>query len=432
MFKSLIEKRLENYVKKYFKKHPDVKLIAVSGSVGKTSSKLAIATVLQEKFRVRVHKGNHNTNLSAPIAILGIKYPKNVWNPLEWLSVFNQAKRIIRTTDDVDVIIQELGSDRVGQMAQFKRYLRPDIAVITAVSPEHMEFFQTIENVAKEELELANFSKKALINRDDIDDKYAKYITNHHINTYGTNASAEYHFIIDNFDLKSGSSGEFFAPELDGAIQTTIKLIGEHNLRPAISAGAVGLKLGLNADEVARGMKKIRSVPGRMSLIEGIDESIIIDDSYNSSPLAVMSALRTLYSINSPQKIAVLGSMNELGESSALEHQKVGEFCKSSELDWVITVGDEAEKFLAPFALKNGCNVKSFKTSLQAGFFLREIIEQRAVVLFKGSEGKIYLEEAIKKVILSIEDESRLVRQSANWMLIKSKFFNENIQQQGD
>lgn len=289
-----------------------------------------------------------------------------------------------------------------------------------------MEFFETIENVAKEELELANFSKKALINRDDIDDKYAKYITNRHINTYGTNASAEYHFIVEDFDMEDGSKGEFFAPELDSPIQTTIKLIGEHNLRPAISAGAVGLKLGLNADEVAMGMRKIRSVPGRMSLIKGINESTIIDDCYNASPLAVMSALRTLYLFNSPQKIAVLGSMNELGESSAIEHQKIGEFCKSSELAWVITVGDEAEKYIAPYAVKNGCNVKSFKNSLQAGIFIREIIEQRAVVLFKGSEGKIYLEEAIKKIIRSTEDESNLVRQSARWMLIKSKFFNEN------
>lgn len=425
MFKSFIENRLEKYVKKYLSSHPDIKLIAISGSVGKTSTKMAIATLLNEKFRIRVHGGNHNTNISAPLAIMGIDYPKNIKNPLLWLTVFSASKKRIKQPSDVDVIIQELGSDRIGQLKRFGEYMTPDIGVVTAVSPEHMEFFKNIDNVAEEELSLANFSKEALINRDDIDDIYAKYITNPNINTYGTNSSAEYHFISDNFVIGRGNKGDFFAPELTNSIKLTIKMIGEHTLRPAIAACAVGMKLGMTQEEIAKGVLKIRAVNGRMSLLRGLNDSLIIDDSYNSSPLASEMALKTLYSIDSPQRIAVLGNMNELGEISAEEHAKIGELCKASLLAWVVTVGDEAGQYIASVAEKNGCKVKVFKNSIEAGIFVREIIEPGAVILFKGSEGGVYLEEAVKQVLRSVEDESKLVRQSADWMLKKVDFLNK-------
>jgi len=426
MFKSFIEKRLESYVKIYFEKHPEIKLVAIAGSVGKTSTKIAIGTVLSQKFRLRLEGGNHNTNLSAPLAMLGIDYPSNIRNIFAWFAVFHAARQRIKQSADVDVIVQELGSDRIGQVLQFCEYLHPDIGVITAVSPEHMEYFKTMEAVAKEELELANFSKMALINRDDIDGKYAKYLKNANINTYGTNATAEYHFISENYALETGNQGVFYAPELSEPFSVTINVLGEHTLRPAIVAGAVGLKLGMNAEEVANGIAKIRPADGRMNVLSGIEDTIIIDDSYNSSPLAAESSLRTLYSIKAVQKIAVLGSMNELGETSAEEHKKLGELCDPSQLAWVVTVGDEAEKYLVPAAKARGCQVRSFKNSLLAGAFVRGVMEKRAAILFKGSEGGIYLEEAVKELLQNPEDESRLVRQSTKWLEKKSSFFQKN------
>jgi UDP-N-acetylmuramoyl-tripeptide--D-alanyl-D-alanine ligase len=190
MFKFIVQKKLESYVKKYFKKHPDVKLVVVAGSVGKTSTKIAIATILSEHFRVRLHEGNHNTHMSAPLAVLGVEYPSQFRSFKAWRLAFRAAKDRINNPTDVDVIVQELGSDRVGQIPHFGAYLFPDIAVITAVSPEHMEYFHTIDAVAREELSVASFSKQVLINRDDIDSEYAKYLTNPSINTYGTSAAA--------------------------------------------------------------------------------------------------------------------------------------------------------------------------------------------------------------------------------------------------
>lgn len=424
MFKNFIQRRLEKYVEQYFKKHPEVKLVAVAGSVGKTSTKQAIATLLTQKYRVALHEGNHNTNLSAPLAIMGIDYPENVHSIGAWLSVFAAMRARINEPTGVDIIVAELGTDRPGEIAQFGTYLKPDIGLVTAVTEEHMEFFGSIETVAKEELALANFSKLALINRDDIDGRFADLLTNPNVDTYGTSGAAEYRFEIKDFSVEEGYLGSVITPEFDQAIAASIKVVGEHSLRPAMGAVAVACKLGLGPNEIAAGLKQIRAVPGRMNILRGLEDSIIIDDTYNSSPLAASSALQTLYSLQAPQRIAILGSMNELGASSAAEHEKLGAMCDPSLLAWVVTVGEEAEKNLAPAARARGCQVKSFQSAIEAGGFVHQVMERGAAILAKGSQGGIYLEEAVKILAIMTEDD-KLVRQSSAWLEVKDKFFSK-------
>lgn len=424
MLKKYIQKKLEKYVRKYFKKHPEVKLVIVAGSIGKTSTKRAIATLLSQKYRVGMHEGNHNTHMSVPLAIMGVQYPENVKSMTAWLAVFRAMHRRIKEPTGVDVIVAELGADHPGDIAQFSTYLNPDVAVITAVTPEHMEFFKTIEAVAQEELTAANISKLAIINRDDIDARFANFLTNSNVDTYGTTGLAEYRFEIKDFTLEKGYSGSVIMPEYAEPTSATIKVLGEHSLRPAMGAVAVATKLGLNPQEIAAGLALLRATPGRMNVLRGMEDSIIIDDTYNSSPLAASSALQTLYSLQVPQRIAVLGDMNELGETSAQEHKKLGELCDPSLLDWVITVGGETEKYLAPAARARGCQVKSFKTAVDAGAFAHSILTRGAAVLLKGSQGGIYLEEAVKVVAMMTEDD-KLVRQSSHWMEIKNKFFSK-------
>lgn len=425
MFKKYIQRKLEKYVRKYFRRHPDIKLVVVTGSVGKTSTKVAIATVLSSRYQVRLHEGNHNSEISAPLAILGIDFPDDIRSLGMWIKIFSEARRRIRQPSDVDVIVQELGSDRPGQIAHYAKYILPDIAVVTAVSPEHMEFFGTIETVAIEELTAANFSRQAIINRDDIDGEYARYITNGNISTYGTSGAAEYSFREDDFSVENGYSGTFIAPDWSEPVPAKVKLIGEQSLRVAVAAGAVAVKLGLTAEQVTVGMSRIKPVPGRMNPLRGLRNSIIIDDSYNSSPLAAKSALQTLYQLSAPQRIAVLGSMNELGLSSEVEHKALGEACNPSELAWVVTVGREANTYLAPIAKRRGCQVKTFDNAIDAGGFVNSVLEPGAVVLFKGSQGDIYLEEAVKIVLHSTDDIDNLVRQSPEWMDIKQDFFSK-------
>jgi UDP-N-acetylmuramoyl-tripeptide--D-alanyl-D-alanine ligase len=422
MFKKFIQKKLEKYVVKYFKKHPEVKLVVVAGSVGKTSTKQAIATLLSQRYRVALQEGNHNTNMSAPLAILGVEYPDNVHSIGAWLSVFAAARQRIKEPSGTDVIIAELGSDTPGDMAVFARYLHPDIAVITAVTPEHMEFFGTIEEVAKEELSAANMAELAIINRDDIEGRFAAFLTNPNLATYGTTGAAEYRFEQQDFTLESGYKGQVIAAGYVEPFTATMKLVGEHSIRPAMGGVAVAVKLGLTPQEIKAGLAQLRSVPGRMNMLKGIDGTIIIDDTYNSSPVAAHSALQTLYSIQAPQRIAILGKMNELGVTSAEEHTKLGELCDPALLSWVITVGDDAEAYLAPAARARGCQVKSLKSAIEAGGFARSVTEPGAVILAKGSQGDVYLEEAVKILCVMSEDDE-LVRQSPAWIKRKDAFF---------
>lgn len=424
MFKTYVQKKLERYVKKYFIKHPEVKLVVVAGSIGKTSTKRAIATILSQKYRVTMHEGNHNMAISAPMAILGLAYPENVKSIGAWLAVFKAAHRRVNEPTGTDVIVAELGADHPGDIDYFASYLKPDIGVVTAVTAEHMEFFKTLDAVAKEELTVANMSRLAVINRDDIEGKYAQYLTNSNVDTYGTTGLAEYRFEIKDFSVANGYEGTVIAPEFSEPQPATVKVLGEHSLRPAMGAVAVGLKMGMTAEEVIAGLKLVRATPGRMNVLRGIENTLIIDDTYNSSPLAASSALQTLYSLQVPQRIAILGTMNELGDSSAAEHEALGKMCDPSLLEWVITVGEEAEKYLAPAAKARGCQVKSFKTAVDAGAFAHKVLAPGAAVLAKGSQGGVYLEEAVKILAMLTEDD-QLVRQSAQWLETKNAFFSK-------
>ena len=425
MFKQFIQKRLETTVRDYFKKHPEVKLIVVTGSVGKTSTKRALATLLSQKYRVQMENSNHNTELSAPLGIMGVEFPVGrVKNPFVWLSVLLAMRQRVKAPTGVDIIIQELGSDAKGQIAQFSTYLRPDAAVITGVTPEHMEFFGTLDAVAEEELTAANFSRMAVINRDDVASEYAKYVTNTNLTTYGSSGAAEYHFEESDFSLEDGYIGQVIAPEFTSPLPVQVRVVGEHSLRPVMGAVAVGLKLGLSAEDIQKGLAAIRPVPGRMNLLRGIDGTRVIDDTYNSSPAAASAALQALYALQAPQHIAILGDMNELGTSSEEEHRRLGALCDPAILSWVITIGEQSEKFLAPAARARGCQVKCFKSAIDAGSFARSVTEPGAAILVKGSQGNIYAEEAVKILCLMGEDDE-LVRQDPHWMKIKDEFFSK-------
>lgn len=420
MLKRYIQKKLEKLAKKYLKKHQP-KLVVVVGSVGKTSTKMAIAAVLSEQFRVRVHDGNHNTHMSVPLSILGVEYPEDIRSIGAWRQVFKAAKLRIKQPKDVDIIVQELGTDRPGDIAHFGKYLSPDVAVVTAVSPEHMEFFETIDAVAKEELAVASFSQLTVINRDDIASQFADHAQTSNLNTYGLSQQAEYRFEISQ-NSQAGLRGNFISPE-NGVVAVDLKLASEQGAKAATAAGLVAIKLGVSKDKIKSGLEKIRPAKGRMNILRGVQGSTLIDDTYNSSPLAVEAALKTLYAMQASQKIAILGSMNELGETSIQAHEQVGKLCDSSQLAWVITIGDDAEEYLAPAAKANGCPVKSFKTPLEAGAFVHKMLERGAVVLAKGSQNGVFAEEALKILLRSSEDERELVRQTPEWLEIKRKQF---------
>lgn len=423
--KIIIRRLLERKVQKYLKRHRPI-LILVSGSVGKTSTKQALATVLNEKYRVRAHDGNHNTQFSVPTAIMGVEYPEDPHSISQWRVALQAMELRINQEKDVDVIVQELGSDTPGDIAKFGRYLTADVAVVTAVSEEHMENFETLDAVAKEELSIASFAKLTVVNRDDIAEDFSKYADTHTIDTYGLSEKAEYRLVIEPASPLDGRIGRLVTPEW-GELTVTIQLIGDHSLKCAVGAACVATKLGMTSQEIANGISKIKPVPGRMQLLRGVENSTIIDDTYNASPLAVEAALKTLFDVDAEQRIAILGSMNELGIMSAQAHEKIGLQCDPSKVEWVITIGEEAAKYLAPAAIKRGCQVKSFQSPYEAGGFAHKMLKPGAVILAKGSQNGVFAEEAVKGLLHSTEDEEKLVRQSAYWLKKKDDQFDKPV-----
>lgn len=422
LFKHLLEKILGSYVKKYFKSHSNVKLITVVGSVGKTSVKSATATVLSEKFTVRHSRGNLNTTLSAPLEILGIDGPKNVKSPLDWLKVFSAAHSSIKNPQSPDIIIQECGIDCPGEMATFMRYIQPDIAIITSVAPEHMEFFKTIDVVAREELSISQVAKKTIFNFHDIDKKYHSLIIGEKI-SYGDESADVL------LQIKETTNDGYIATLKHNQKESpniNISVLGKHNIRSITGAAAAGLACGMNIDEVVVALTKIKPVSGRMNILCGTQGCTLLDDTYNASPVAMENSLKTLYSLEASRKIAVLGDMNELGDSSKLEHEKIGRLCDPKQLDLLITVGKLAKKHLAPIAEKNGCKVLSFDKSPETGKFLKSKGIKDTTILFKGSQGGIYLEEAIKPLLNNPADSQKLVRQSETWLKKKQQFFDQS------
>lgn len=422
MFKKILLPLLERKVKKYFKKHKPI-LVVVVGSVGKTSTRRAIATVLAEKLRVRTHDENYNMEVSVPPSLLGVEYPEDPHSINAWFQVLRAMSLRIRQPKDVDVIVQELGTDKPGDVPYFGKYLSPDIAVVTAVSDEHMEHFNSLDDVAREELSVATYAKLTIVNDDDVDTKYAGYADTHSIDTYGLNPHAEYRFIVQPASPLDGRMGQLIAPEW-GSLPVNAQLIGDHALKAVAAAACVATKLGLGPDEIAVGVSKIRPTKGRMNILRGLDGTTIIDDTYNSSPLAAKAALQTLYSIDTPQRIAILGSMNEFGAASPAAHRAVGDFCDPAKLEWVVTIGDEAQKYLATAAASKGCQVRSFKTPYQAGGFVHSVMRSGAVILAKGSQNGVFAEEAVKELLHSTEDEEQLVRQSEYWHKVKEQAFS--------
>jgi len=424
MLKDLVTKLLEHQARRLLKKF-NPKIVAVTGSVGKTSTKLAIATVLSKKYKVLAHYGSYNTPIALPLAMFDMHVPLRLRDPMSWIKVYQEMGKKLKQPYPYEVLVVEFGADAPGDIEYFKRYIKPDISVVTAVAEEHMEFFGTIEAVAQEELSIASFSNLTLINRDDVSAEYAKYVPNGiNIDTYGSSGVAEYHFLIDNYVPGQGFSGKFISPEYKQQ-PVTLQLVGEHNIRAAVAAGMVGIKMGLSAEQIAAGMQDIRPVDGRMNLLRGMDETTIIDDTYNASPISMIAALQTLYSFPAPQHIAILGSMNELGAYSKEAHEQVGKACDPGLLDWVITIGSEAQKYLAPAAQARGCRVSSFMSPYDAGAEVHKLMQAHAVILAKGSQNGVFAEEAVKMLLHSTEEESHLVRQTADWLAIKEKQFGK-------
>jgi UDP-N-acetylmuramoyl-tripeptide--D-alanyl-D-alanine ligase len=210
-----------------------------------------------------------------------------------------------------------------------------------------------------------------------------------------------------------------------GIKKEDLNVLANHSIDAISGAIAVGKVLGLTNSELIRGAISVKPLPGRMQKLDGIKNSTIIDDTYNSSPEAVKAALDYLYETDSPQRIALLGNMNELGSTSEESHTEIGKYCDSKKLDLVVTIGEDANHYLADAAKDVGCAVAEAISPYEAAEIIERQLKEGAVVLCKGSQNGVFAEEAVKLLLKNPEDEKLLVRQSKYWLKKKSSLLND-------
>jgi UDP-N-acetylmuramoyl-tripeptide--D-alanyl-D-alanine ligase len=251
-----------------------------------------------------------------------------------------------------------------------------------------MENFAGLDAVAAEELSLAPACRLVVANADEIAERYREKHLKGKVVIYGLNSKKGYGFTVKQGNPLTGSSGDITSGGKIVQKGISLKVYGSHMVSCALAAYAVGKEMGLSDELLEAGLENIVAVPGRMQPLAGLNGSTLIDDTYNSSPSAARAALEALAAAPSKaRRIAVLGSMNELGHDSPRYHAEVG--AAAAGVDWLITVGAEASKHLGPAAVKAGLDptrLKSADSPYAAGDFLKLMLQPGDLVLLKGSQ----------------------------------------------
>ncbi|MES3031097.1 MAG: UDP-N-acetylmuramoyl-tripeptide--D-alanyl-D-alanine ligase [Patescibacteria group bacterium] len=388
-------------------------IIAVTGSVGKTSTKDAIYTVLSPTCHMRKSEKSFNSEFGVPLTILGVE---TGWNdPVIWLeNIFHGLELILFKSEYPECLVVEVGADHPGDIQSVTQWLKPDVAVITRVSdiPVHVEFFPSADALAEEKAYLAKALKKggALILSADNERvrEMGKLATgDQKVLTFGITFPATISASQVELNFPTGMS---FKLNYEGnSIPVQLKgVIGNQHVYPIVAAVAVGLARGVSISKLVETIGNHVPPRGRMNLIEGIKGSTIIDDTYNSSPDAVEEALGALSKLQTKgKKIAVLGDMLELGKFSGDEHKKAGVLAMKS-CDVLVTVGPRS-KLMSEHAI-------TFDTALEAGEYVKSIVGEGDAVLVKGSQS-MRMERVVKALLLDpSQAPALLVRQEKEWL----------------
>jgi UDP-N-acetylmuramoyl-tripeptide--D-alanyl-D-alanine ligase len=341
----------------------------------------------------------------------------SLFNIFAWVRIIMANERTLRQPYQYEYAVLELGTDGPGQIERFA-YLQPDIAVVTALTAEHIEFLKDVDGVAREELQVARYARQLLINIDDSPPQYLEELT---YKSYGFDEHASYRIVAAEADGLTSQRLTVQAPQATFSIEA--KLAGTQGAKVVTAAVGVADLLGMPAQDITVAAATAQPFAGRMQILAGLMSSTIIDDSYNSSPVAAKAALDVLYAAQTPQRIAILGNMNELGDYSPQAHEEVGDYCDPEKLDVVITIGTDANKYLAPHAEARGCQVHRFDNPYAAGDYIASILQPAAVILAKGSQNGVFAEEVIKSLLQNPSDQTKLVRQSPAWLESKRKAF---------
>ncbi len=422
--KTILEKILKVLAGKILKKYlPEV--IAITGSVGKTSPKEQIQVVLAKHFSVQASFKNYNNEIGVPLTIIGEESPGK--SLAGWLRVFKKAGSLLWGQKDYpQILVLEMGAQKPGDIDYLLGFVHPKIGVLTDISGSHLEYFGTLSKVEKEKRKIIERLPKkgvAIVNFDNELTRRAGEKAKSRVVSYGFSKRAdvqatEVDIVYEKTPTMIKPAGISFKLITEGNVVPVLlpHILSPSQIYSALAAIVVGQIYNLNALEVLASLKKFMPPPGRLRLLKGIKQSWILDDTYNASPQSTKAALEVLGElevIKGGKKIAVLGDMLELGKDTEKEHREAGFKVAESGVDLLITKGSLA-KFIAQGAQKAGLDpskIFTFSKNKEAGLFLQEKIEKGDIVLIKGSQG-MYMEEIVKEVMAyPLRAKELLVRQ---------------------
>ena len=343
-------------------------LIAVTGSVGKTTTKDAIAHVLASRFRVLKSEGNFNNHFGLPLMLLKLE-PEH------------------------DVAAIELGMSHAGEIAALAKIAQPEIGVVTCVAAVHLEFFNSVSDIARAKYELITSLPATGIAVLNADDEYVCQFGRDFkgkVVTFGMNPSADVR--AENIEQR-GSLGSGFDVIVGGYREkATLPLVGNHNISNALASVAVGIERGLTPSEAVGALRTLAPSDKRGQVVQ-LDNITIINDCYNSNPKALKAMVDALVAMPAKRRIVVAGEMLELGPSAADLHRQAGEHIAGQKIDVLLGVRGLAQEIVA--AAQSRMRADFVATPEQAGEWLAHEARDGDVVLLKASRG-VKLERALE------------------------------------
>lgn len=363
----------------FYRQGLNIKVVGITGSVGKTSTKEMIASVLAQKYRVHKTAGNFNNEIGLPLTIFGIRA-------------------------EHEVAILEMGISDFNEMHRLAIMANPDIGVITNIGPCHLENLGTLDGVLQAKTEMFEHMTEngiAVLNGDDdklstrsvVNGKAAVFYgieeeplcteTNAAVGECGNQMEKKSVYATDVVNLGfEGMKAHIHTPA--GGIKVHISIPGEHNVYNALAATAVGLELGLNLEEIQKGIEEAKTIAGRTNLVKA-GGMTIIDDCYNANPVSMEAALSVL-SHAAGRTIAVLGDMGELGEEERKLHYGVGVCVGEKKIHTLFCAGELAQEYQNGAQSSNSeCEVYYFKTREEMEDALKTYVKDGDSILIKAS-----------------------------------------------
>lgn len=343
-------------------KHIDIPVVAVTGSVGKTSTREMIASVLKKEYNLLITKKNYNSYIGLYLMLLKIK--------------------------DQDICVLEIGIDRFGEMDILTEIVKPDVAVITMIGTAHIGIFKNKENIFKEKLNITNGIKglsKLIVNGDD-------NFLNQLINTKKYSVEKYSMNEVEKIDIQNDNL-EFETKIYNEMKKIKISEIGKHNIYNALSAIKVAEIFKMKSDNIIKGIEEYRNFSKRLEKKYIGDNILIIDDTYNASIDSMISGLESVNNLKGGRKIAVLGDMFELGEYSDELHIEIGKKFKDLNFDCLYTLGGAAKNIsIEAKKYMNKDSVFVFEDKKKLVDFLKNNLIKNDIVYFKASNGMKFFE----------------------------------------